>query len=173
MTTAPFYALRVTHEARAAEDLAREGFECWSFTFKRYRAAAQWELRNVSGRTRVAMRQGSEYRAPLYPGYVFARIPAERFSEALELPRVFGVIRGAGDMPKPIPDGLIDEMVHEVLTCAHDEQVPRPPKNFGPEGRRMVIPKNKARSRKRRKGATQRLRRWIEETDHQHLARAA
>lgn len=166
------YALFVTNGGKASDDLVDAGFECWHFTFKKFCPGAQWEMRSIGGKDRMAIRAASEIRAPLYPGYVFARIPAERFGEALDMPRVIDVVRGAGDMPKPMPSDLIDALVRETLCCAHDEEVPAPTKPSRYPNSYAVIPKNRARSRKRRRSSAQRMRKWLD-AEAQTLPRAA
>lgn len=173
--TDPCYAVFVMDGAKVSDDLVGAGFECWHFTYKRFRPGAQWQLRNVNGRMRVASRAHSEIRSPMFEGYVFARIPPDRFAEVLNNPRVIDVVRGAGDEPRPVPKNTIDEAIRAVLSCEWDEETAPAPKTFNlDKPLKAVVVKNRARARgKRRKGAAKRIRKWLAEGKPQHLAKAA
>lgn len=171
--TNPCYALFVVNEARAADDIAALGLECWNFTYRRFRPGATWPLRVVGSRhTRMASRPAVEIRSPLFPGYIFARIPAERFRDVLESPRVVDAVRGASGEPRAVLDSDISAAVLDVLSCAWDEQMPSLSKAALRAGA-LIVPVNRARARARRKKATKRLRKWLDDTSPQHLARAA
>jgi transcription antitermination factor NusG len=170
---APFYALEVTSERRASDDLFDLHLECWAFTFRRFRPGARWNLRMAGGKERFAERPHSEYRAPMFPGYVFARIPDDMFPAVLALPRVMDVVRGASNEPRQVPEDMIAEMVLDVAACRWDEDLPTPSKGSTRHAGGLIIPVNKARSRARRKRVTTRLRKWLDESEGQGLARAA
>lgn len=76
------------HERRVAEQLERKGIESF---LPIYEAVRRWKDRRV------------RLHLPLFPGYVFVRIP---LSEKLEVLRLAGVARfvGFGDQPVSLPD---------------------------------------------------------------------
>jgi len=108
----PIYALYVQHERKAAEELAEAGFEAWAPTYKR--------LRQPSQRSRQI---ASLIEAPLYPGYVFARIPPERISHAKACERVIGIVSSNG-FPAVIPEDVFGGVVALVLSGRLDERLP-------------------------------------------------
>lgn len=169
MTGPSFYALFVTNGAKASDDLAAEGLECWHFTFKVYRPGATWELRNVTGRTRHASRSATEKREPLFSGYVFASIPAGGFQKALASPYVVDVVRGGNGQPKPISTEFIDETIRRVyFDFEFDEAVAATRK----DRTGAIVPINRARVRKKRKVIQTRMKKWVGEGE-QPMARAA
>lgn len=171
MSRTPIYAFRVLNETKAGDDLADAGFECWNLTFKAYRPGASWQLRNVNGRARHAMRLPTEVRRPVFPGYVFARIPAGGFESALESPRVVDVVRDGLGAPKPLPDDLIGDLIRRIyVEFEFDEAVAAPSRR---KARQAVVPLNRARTRRKRRTATARLRKWLDDAETPHLARAA
>jgi len=158
----PCYALYVTNERRAAQELAEAGFEAWAPTYRRARPGAAWTLRNVNGRARMASRPPTLIEAPIFPGYILARIPAEGFAVALELPHVVDAVRGASALPREMPESLLGDLVLLVMTGEMDEQLGRAPRVIT---RKLVVPLNRARTRKRRKNVARRLRKWLAEDD--------
>jgi hypothetical protein len=70
-------------------------------------------------------------------------------------------------------DDMIAEMVLDVAACRWDEDLPTPSKGSTRHAGGLIIPVNKARSRARRKRVTTRLRKWLDESEGQGLARAA
>lgn len=112
MTNAPIYALYVAHERKAADELAEANFEVWAPTYQRLRQPRE---RSRLGPTLID--------APLYPGYVFARIPAHRFAQAKACERVISIISCNG-APYPIPEAIFGEVLALVLSGRLDERLP-------------------------------------------------
>lgn len=170
---APFYALEVTSERRASDDLFDLKLEAWNFTYRRFRPGARWQMRMVAGKERYAERPFSEYRAPMFPGYVFARIPDDMLAKVLDLPRVIDIVRGASNEPRQVPEDMVAEMILDVAACRWDEDLPNPPKGSRYTGAGLIVPVAKARTRSRRRRVTTRLRKWLDESEGHGLARAA
>ena len=84
-------------EARADENLRRQGFYSWLPRFRRLRKHA---------------RRTDYVSAPLFPGYLFVRLDpeAERW---WSINGTFGVVRLLcnGDIPLAVPDGLVEEIM--------------------------------------------------------------
>ncbi len=84
-------------EARADENLRRQGFYSWLPRFRRPRKHA---------------RRSDYVSAPLFPGYLFVRLDpeAERWRS---INGTFGVVRLLcnGDIPLAVPDGLVEEIM--------------------------------------------------------------
>lgn len=172
-----FYAFQVLAERAAANELADARIEYWAPTYRRWRPGATWPLRNVTGTVRIASRPPAPTSAPLFPGYVFAWVPAARFAEVMDLPSVVDVVRGAGGDPLPLPEDLVGEILLEILSGKYDERLPPPPKTWDgskpKRAARAVVPLNRARARAQRKKAAKRLRRFADACDSEALAEAA
>lgn len=106
------------HEKRVAEQLVQKGIENF---LPLYESVRRWKDRRV----RLQM--------PLFPGYVFVRLP---LSEKLKVLQVGGVARliGFGDRPVSLPD---EEM--ESLRRGAGEAVRMEPHPYLTEGRRIRI----------------------------------
>jgi transcriptional antiterminator RfaH len=84
-------------EARADENLRRQGFQAWLPRFRRVRKHA---------------RRIDHVLAPLFPGYLFVRLDAET-ERWRSINGTYGVIRLLcnGDVPLAVPDGLVEEIM--------------------------------------------------------------
>jgi transcriptional antiterminator RfaH len=84
-------------EARADENLRRQGFYSWLPRFQRQRRHA---------------RRADQVLAPLFPGYLFVQLDPE-IERWRSINGTFGVIRllSSGDMPLAVPDGLVEEIM--------------------------------------------------------------
>lgn len=173
-----FYAFQVLSERAAATELADAKVEYWAPTYRRWKPAASWPLRNVTGTVRIATREAKPTSAPLFPGYIFAWVPAARFAEVMDLPAIVDVVRGAGGDPLPLSDDLVGDLLLEILSGKYDERLPPPPKTW--DGgklkkvtKKAIVPLNRARARAQRKKAAKRIKRWADGCDSEGLAEAA
>ena len=84
-------------EARADENLRRQGFYSWLPRFRRLRRHA---------------RRTDHVLAPLFPGYLFVRLDPE-IERWRSINGTFGVVRLLcnGDTPLAVPDGLVEEIM--------------------------------------------------------------
>ena len=84
-------------EARADENLRRQGFYSWLPQFRRLRRHA---------------RRTDHVLAPLFPGYLFVRLDPE-IERWRSINGTFGVVRLLcnGDTPLAVPDGLVEEIM--------------------------------------------------------------
>ena len=84
-------------EARADENLRRQGFYSWLPRFRRPRKHA---------------RRTDHVLAPLFPGYLFVRLDPE-IERWRSINGTFGVVRLLcnGDTPLAVPDGLVEEIM--------------------------------------------------------------
>lgn len=130
----PLYALYVTNERRAARDLAEMNFDVWRPTYQRLNRAG------------TALEP-----AALLATYVLARIPDQRFHEALSVNHVAYAIM------RPIPETIIAELRADVDSGRFDERMPA----------------TKARPRSRRAKGLASLRALLEGDEIPHLAEAA
>lgn len=92
---------RPNHEKRAAEQLNRREIE---HLLPLFNSVRQWKDRKVL----LAM--------PLFPGYVFVRIPLRERSRVLEVPGVAGLV-GFGTRPAQ----LADEEIRSIQSCMNRE----------------------------------------------------
>ncbi len=85
------------HEARADENLRRQGFHSWLPRFRRLRRHA---------------RRADEVLAPLFPGYLFVQLDTE-VERWRSINGTFGVVRLLcnGDTPLAVPDGLVETIM--------------------------------------------------------------
>lgn len=178
VTLGEFYAFQVLTERGAATELADAKIEYWAPTYRRWKPGASWPLRNVTGTVRIATRAPMPASAPLFPGYIFAWVPASRFAEVMDMPSIVDVIRGAGDDPLPLSDDLVGDLLLEILAGKYDERLPPPPKTWDGSKtkkapRKAVVPLNRARARAQRKKTAKRLKRWADGCDSDALAEAA
>jgi transcriptional antiterminator RfaH len=84
-------------EARADENLRRQGFRSWVPRFQR---------------TRKHARRVDQILAPLFPSYLFVKLDLET-ERWRSINGTFGVIRllSNGDTPVAVPDGLVEEIM--------------------------------------------------------------
>jgi transcription antitermination factor NusG len=82
------------HEKRVAEQLSARRIENF---LPLYEMVSRWKDRRV----RVQL--------PLFPGYVFVRVPLQERLRALEIPSVARLV-GFGGLPAPLPDGEMEAM---------------------------------------------------------------
>ncbi len=82
------------HEKRVAEQFGNRNVE---YFLPLYEAVHRWRDR----RMRV--------RLPLFPGYIFVRIPLEERLRVLEVPSVVNLV-GFSGRPTPLPEGEIDAL---------------------------------------------------------------
>src|SRR5690242_6825180 len=92
----PWYAIHVRSkcEKKAADALARKGYEC---LLPVYRERRKW-----SDRTKVV-------ELPLFPSYVFSRFDVEVRLPILKTPGVLAVA-GIGRIPQPLDPAEIDQV---------------------------------------------------------------
>jgi len=90
-------------EARADENLRRQGFDSWLPRFRRQRKHA---------------RRIDHVLAPLFPGYLFVRLDPE-IERWRSINGTFGVVRLLcnGDAPLAVPDGLVEEIMQRRDGC--------------------------------------------------------
>lgn len=108
--TAPLYALYVTSERKAVAELSEAGFEVWAPTYKRLK----------QGPRRVV----SLIDAPIFAGYVFARIAPERFSHARLCEHVIRPLTGSDGFPRSVPEEAFADMIILVMSGRLDERAP-------------------------------------------------
>jgi transcription antitermination factor NusG len=91
-----WYAAYTTarHEKRVAEQLERKSVECF---LPLYEAVHRWKDRKA------------RVRLPLFPGYVFVRIPLRERLRVLEIPSVVHLV-GTTSQPTELPDLEIDSL---------------------------------------------------------------
>ncbi len=91
-----WYAIhtRNNHEKRVADALAARSIECFLPTFE---TVSQWKDRRV------------KLECPLFPGYLFARIPAAGKGKVVTVPSVVNVLCDRGTY-----DALLDEQVDQL-----------------------------------------------------------
>jgi transcription elongation factor/antiterminator RfaH len=85
---------RSRHEKRIAQQLERKQVE---FFLPLYEAVRQWK----NGKARVEF--------PLFPGYIFVRIPLKERLQVLEVPGVVRLV-GFNGLPAPLPQADIEIM---------------------------------------------------------------
>src|SRR5260370_3562948 len=85
---------RARHEKRAAEQLAGRGVECF---LPQYESLRRWKDRRV----RLAL--------PLFPSYVFVRIPLAQRLRVLEVSSVVRLVQFQGQ-PAPLPEDTIERL---------------------------------------------------------------
>jgi transcription antitermination factor NusG len=85
---------RSRHEKRVAEQLERKHLE---YFLPSYQAIRQWK----NGKARVEF--------PLFPGYIFVRIPLRERLQVLEVPGVVRLV-GFNGLPAPLPQSDIEIM---------------------------------------------------------------
>ncbi len=95
------------HEKRVADQVERQRVE---YFLPLYETIHRWKDR----RAHVSL--------PLFPGYVFVRIPLRDRLQVLEIPSVASIV-GFGGIPAPLPDTDIESLRHG-LTRAHAEPHP-------------------------------------------------
>lgn len=106
------------HEKRVAEQLARRDVEHF---LPLYRAVHRWKDRRV------------HLELPLFPGYVFVRVPLQDRLRVLEIPRVVHFV-GFGGLPAALPDAEL-----ETLRSGLSKQLHAEPHPFLSVGRRVRI----------------------------------
>lgn len=91
-----WYAAYTTarHEKKVAEQLERKAVECF---LPLYEAVHRWKDRKA------------KVQLPLFPGYVFVRIPLRERLRVLEIPSVVHLV-GSGTQPTELPDFEIDSL---------------------------------------------------------------
>jgi hypothetical protein len=149
--TPPIYALYVTSERRAHRDLVEMGFDVWRPTYQRL------------NRARTALEP-----APLLATYVLARIPAERFHDALSPQHVAYAIQ------RQIPEDVIAQLRADVEAGRYDDAAPAPPQRPAVKPKKMkhrTWKKNRARGARRR--GLQALEVWFSESQALPIADAA
>jgi transcription antitermination factor NusG len=82
------------HEKRVGEQLERKGVE---FFLPLYTTRRRWKDRSV------------DLALPLFPGYVFVRIPLRERLRVLEIPSVVRLV-GSEGQPTPLPDREVDTL---------------------------------------------------------------
>jgi transcription antitermination factor NusG len=85
---------RSRHEKRVAEQLERKHVD---YFLPSYQAVRQWK----NGKARVEF--------PLFPGYIFVRIPLKERLQVLEVPGVVRLV-GFNGLPAPLPQADIEIM---------------------------------------------------------------
>jgi len=96
------------HEKRVAEQLSGRGIENF---LPLYEMMSRWKDRRV----RVQL--------PLFPGYVFVRVPLQERLRALEIPSVARLV-GFGGLPAPLPDDEMEAMRNGLAGQLHAEPHP-------------------------------------------------
>lgn len=117
----PFWYAAYTcanHEKRVAEHLAGRGVE---YFLPLYEAVHRWKDRRV------------RLQLPLFPGYVFVRLPLNARLRVLQAPGVARLV-GFGDMPAPLADADI-----EALRRGLQGQVKMQPHPYVCEGQKLRI----------------------------------
>jgi transcription antitermination factor NusG len=106
---ARWYAAYTTarHEKRVAENLQQKDIECY---LPLYEALHRWKDRKA----KVLL--------PLFPGYVFVRVPLRERLRVLEIPSVVHLV-GRGDQPTELPEQEI-ESLRNGLTALCAEPCP-------------------------------------------------
>lgn len=99
--TAPslkWFALYTTsrHEKRVAQHLGQRQIECY---LPLYRAERRW-----SDGSKVTLD------LPLFPGYLFIRIPRGERSRVLAVPGALAVVGGTGGEPAPLSDATVEAL---------------------------------------------------------------
>ncbi|HEU5411242.1 MAG TPA: UpxY family transcription antiterminator [Candidatus Acidoferrales bacterium] len=106
------------HEKRVAEHLAGRGVE---YFLPLYEAIHQWKDRRV------------RLKLPLFPGYVFVRLPLLERLRVLQAPGVARLV-GFGDTPEPLADADI-----EALRKGLQGQIEMEPHPYVCEGQKLRI----------------------------------
>jgi transcription antitermination factor NusG len=93
-----WFALYTTsrHEKRVALHLSQRQIECY---LPLYRAARRW-----SDGSKVTLD------LPLFPGYLFIRIPRGERSRVLSVPGALAVVGGTGGEPASLPDATVEAL---------------------------------------------------------------
>jgi transcription antitermination factor NusG len=93
-----WFALYTTsrHEKRVALHLSQRQIECY---LPLYRAARRW-----SDGSKVTLD------LPLFPGYLFIRIPRCERSRVLAVPGALAVVGGTGGEPATLPDATVEAL---------------------------------------------------------------
>lgn len=108
--TAPCYAVFVTNPKKAAQELDEARIEAWYPTFLRLKA--------------INRRGGRDLRPePMFPGYVFARIPRGGFAQVCACEHVAYVVGVAG-VPYPVPEAIYAGLVDLATSGRMDERAP-------------------------------------------------
>lgn len=106
----PVFALYVTHAGKAAQELDEAGIEAWYPTYLRLKA--------------INRRGAKDLRPePLFPGYVFARIPPGGFATVSACEHVAYVV-GVSGVPVPIPEPIFAALVDLATSGRLDERAP-------------------------------------------------
>jgi transcription antitermination factor NusG len=82
------------HEKRVAEQMSTRGIEHF---LPLYEKVSRWKDRRV------------KLQLPLFPGYIFVRVPLQERLRALEIPSVVRLV-GFGGLPVPMPDQEMEAM---------------------------------------------------------------
>jgi len=106
------------HEKRVAEHLAGRDVE---FFLPQYETVSRWKDRRV----RLTL--------PLFPGYVFVRIPLQERLRVLEVPSVVRLV-GSNGHPTPLPEDELEKLRHGLSGVVGAEPHP-----FLVTGRRVRI----------------------------------
>jgi transcription antitermination factor NusG len=93
-----WFALYTTsrHEKRVALHLSQRQIECY---LPLYRAERRW-----SDGSKVTLD------LPLFPGYLFIRIPRGERNRVLAVPGALAVVGGTGGEPAPLPDATVEAL---------------------------------------------------------------
>lgn len=106
------------HEKRVAEQLERRSVEHF---LPLYKSVRRWKDRRV------------RLQLPLFPGYVFVRLPLRNRLQVLQIPSVVRLV-GFNGLPTPLRD---EEM--EALRCGLSQQLRTQPHPYLTVGRRVRI----------------------------------
>jgi hypothetical protein len=115
-----WFVLYVTHEPKAHAELTEAGFQAFFPTH------LQW--------VRQANRKKARQPVPLLPRYILARIPAERFHEALSAQHVAYVIKANGQ-PRPLDEHIVTAIRDQYDTTRWDAPDDKPK---APAGQRRL-----------------------------------
>lgn len=108
--TAPVFALYVTNQRKAAQELDEARIEAWYPTFLKLKA--------------INRRGGKDLRPePMFPSYVFARIPPGGFNSVHACEHVAYVVGVAG-VPVPVPENVYAELVDLATSGRMNERAP-------------------------------------------------
>lgn len=114
-----FAAYTCAHrERRVTEHLRARNIECF---LPMYKSLRQWKDRNV------------ELELPLFPGYVFVRLPFEEHSRVVNVPGVASIV-GTSQCPTPVPSHEI-----QLLMDAKALKVRTEPYRFLTTGTRVRV----------------------------------
>jgi transcription termination/antitermination protein NusG len=99
--------VRANHEKRIAQGLEHRGIE---YFLPCYRSRRQWKDRRVT------------LDLPLFPGYLFIRMPLDERLRVLTIPHVFSLVR-TGSIPSTIDEAQIDS-IRRCIEHGHVEPYP-------------------------------------------------